>query len=318
MIESTVLIIGGGPAGAACAKTLRDAGISFRILDKASFPRAKLCAGWITPSVFAHLGTSPEKYPHGLIRVNRLVCRFGKRPMPIRTRQYSIRRYEFDQWLLARAEVPVDQHRVESIREENNGYIIDDRFCCTYLVGAGGTFCPVYRNLFRRVRPRPQKSLIATVEEEFPYSRTDPECRLWFFDDRLPGYAWYVPKPDGFVNVGIGGKASELKKREKHIGSYWHDFTRKLNDLHLVRGRSYHPRGHPYYLQHRTGPIRLKNAFLAGDAAGLATLDMGEGIGPAIQSGIRAARAIIGQRPYRLSPLPALSFLQILMPWLRV
>ena len=46
--------------------------------------------------------------------------------------------------------------------------------------------------------------------------------------------------------------------------------------------------------------VRSGNAFIAGDAAGLATRDMGEGIGPAIRSGLRAAQAILEGAPYRL------------------
>jgi flavin-dependent dehydrogenase len=39
----------------------------------------------------------------------------------------------------------------------------------------------------------------------YPFS--DERCHLWFFEDGLPGYAWYVPKADGYLNVGIGGSA---------------------------------------------------------------------------------------------------------------
>lgn len=318
MIEATVLIVGGGPAGSACAAELHHAGISAGILDKALFPRAKLCAGWITPSVFRLLGISSDDYPHGLINVDRLVCHFKGRPVIIRTRQFSIRRLEFDHWLLNRARVPVHHHRVKTIREEDRRYIIDNQFRSKYLVGAGGTFCPVYKHLFSRVRPRPKTSLISTAEAEIPHPALDSDCRLWFFENRLPGYAWYVPKTDGMLNVGIGGKFEAMKKRGRPIGLHWQDFIRKLRNRGLVTSDTPSPRGHPYYLKHLTGPVRLKNAFLTGDAAGLATLDMGEGIGPAIQSGIRAARAIIEQKSYRLSPLPALSFLRILMPRLPV
>ena len=46
--------------------------------------------------------------------------------------------------------------------------------------------------------------------------------------------------------------------------------------------------------------VRHDNAFLCGDAAGLATVDMGEGIGPAVASGLRAARAISDGADYHL------------------
>jgi len=43
-----------------------------------------------------------------------------------------------------------------------------------------------------------------------------------------------------------------------------------------------------------------RDAFLSGDAAGLATRDMAEGIGPAVRSGLRAAQAILHDKPYEL------------------
>jgi flavin-dependent dehydrogenase len=57
---------------------------------------------------------------------------------------------------------------------------------------------------------------------------------------------------------------------------------------------------HSYYLRQRLPAIRKGNAFIIGDAAGMATVDMGEGIGPAIRSGVRAADAIATGRPYVL------------------
>ena len=46
-----VLIAGGGPAGSSCAWRLRDSGLKIAILDKQTFPRNKVCGGWITPEV---------------------------------------------------------------------------------------------------------------------------------------------------------------------------------------------------------------------------------------------------------------------------
>ena len=66
MIQTEVLIVGGGPAGSACAKRLGELGVDCLILDKQTFPRPKPCAGWVTPQVFQHLGVHPEDYPHEL------------------------------------------------------------------------------------------------------------------------------------------------------------------------------------------------------------------------------------------------------------
>ena len=56
------------------------------------------------------------------------------------------------------------------------------------------------------------------------------------------------------------------------------------------------PAGYSYYLRGSVKVGRIGNAFITGDAAGLATRDMCEGIGPAIRSGHRAADAILTAR----------------------
>jgi flavin-dependent dehydrogenase len=51
-----VLIAGGGPAGSTCAWRLQQAGLDVVVMDRATFPRDKVCAGWITPQVLADVG----------------------------------------------------------------------------------------------------------------------------------------------------------------------------------------------------------------------------------------------------------------------
>ena len=139
---------------------------------------------------------------------------------------------------------------------------------------------------------------------------------MWFFDRNLPGYSWYVPKGNGYLNVGIGGAFSTIRKRGDTIRNHWNYFTDKLEALSLVKGRSFHPRGHNYYLRQPAKRSRRDNAFICGDAAGLATLDMGEGIGPAVESGILAADAIIKGKTYSFKSVTRYSFFNILFPFM--
>jgi flavin-dependent dehydrogenase len=55
--------------------------------------------------------------------------------------------------------------------------------------------------------------------------------------------------------------------------------------------------------------VRRGNALIAGDAVGLATRDMGEGIGPAIRSGLLAADALLNDTDYDLRTIPKVSLL---------
>ena len=56
--------------------------------------------------------------------------------------------------------------------------------------------------------------------------------------------------------------------------------------------------GFTYYLNSQHGEIRKDQCFLIGDSAGLATVDLGEGIGPAIESAIAVAGEITGTGYY--------------------
>ena len=62
MDACSVLIVGGGPAGSSCAWQLRRSGIDVTILDKATFPRNKVCGGWITLPVFDELEIDAADY----------------------------------------------------------------------------------------------------------------------------------------------------------------------------------------------------------------------------------------------------------------
>ncbi|HXN05940.1 MAG TPA: NAD(P)-binding protein, partial [Nitrospiria bacterium] len=51
MEKFDAVIAGGGPAGSTFAWRLQKSGMKTAILDKAVFPRDKVCGGWITPAV---------------------------------------------------------------------------------------------------------------------------------------------------------------------------------------------------------------------------------------------------------------------------
>ncbi len=308
MIETDVLIVGGGPAGSACAWRLNQHHHKALILDQANFPRVKPCAGWITPAVFRHLGITPDDYPYGLTRFSSFKISLKGFRFTMPTHQYAIRRIEFDAWLLERAGTEFNNHRVKNIEIVDGRYIVDDQFSAHYLVGAGGTHCPVRRMLFNPDKALKKDGLIVAKEEEFAYSYHDDRCYLWFFEDKLPGYAWYVPKAEGYLNVGIGGSAQGLKDRKVTLNEHWDLLLEKLEDEGLVTGHDFKPDGHSYYLRSKSPQFRQGNAFLVGDALGLATRDMGEGIGAAIQSGILAADAIANHNSYAINSIPRFSF----------
>jgi flavin-dependent dehydrogenase len=311
MTRHDVIVVGGGPAGAAAAWELTRKGVDCLVLDRESFPREKLCAGWITPDVLRDLEFEPRDYPYRFLTFDTLRISIRGLRFPFRSPQHSIRRYEFDRWLLERSGAPVRRHNVRRVERRDGTYVLDDELECRWLIGAGGTRCPVYRELFRQEWPRARELQLVTQEREFPCDAGSDDCYLWFFGHGLPGYAWFVPKQNGYVNVGIGGVADKIRARGGDIKAYWRSFVEDLRRAGLLAEDPGPPGGYSYFLRPRSlmGPRarepRLEDAFLVGDSAGLATRDMCEGIGPAIQSGLMAARAIADDADFDLGAIPA-------------
>ena len=303
MESSEVLIVGGGPAGSSCAWKLARHGVDCRVLDAQNFPRTKLCAGWITPEVVRDLEIDIRDYPHRFLSFDRLHIHLLGLGFRVNGVQHSIRRFEFDDWLLKRSKVPFVNHNVRDIRKEGEYYVIDDQYRARYLIGAGGTKCPVYRTLFRNANPRAKELQTVTLEQEFPYDYRDGGCHLWFFERGFPGYSWYVPKAQGYLNVGIGGMASQLKHRGEDIWSHWENLVLRLKRSGMVYDGSFDPKGYSYYLRSDVRVGRVDNAFIVGDSAGLATRDLCEGIGPAVRSGLMAADAILSGTEYSLAAI---------------
>lgn len=307
MEVADAIVVGGGPSGSTCAWKLREAGLDVMVLDRATFPRAKLCAGWVTPEALTDLELDPRDYPLSFMTFDKLHLHWKALTFGLPSRQHSIRRFEFDEFLLRRAGVRVEQHKVREIRRDAADYIIDDAYRCKYLVGAGGTSCPVYRTLFHDRNPRSSILQIATYEHEFAYEWENAGCHLWFFDNDLPGYAWYVPKANGYINVGLGGMADSLKARGQHVQDHWQKFIGKLKEQAFINYDEFQPKGYSYYLRGNVDVVSVDNAFIVGDSVGLATRDLGEGIGPAIESGLRAARSIVTGADYSLAGVHKLS-----------
>jgi flavin-dependent dehydrogenase len=324
MRETETIIVGAGPAGSTCARELLRHGRHCLVLERKVLPRPKLCAGWITPKVLHDLEIQPGEYPHGILALRQIRLILGRRhrlAVTLRSRQFSIRRIQFDAWLLARAGVEVVQHTVRQIRREAHAYVIDDAFGCRYLVGAGGTSCPVKRAFF------PEKSgrLVITREVEYtaqparrwgmcvdatpahravghenvpPMGRS--VCTLWFPFAGPSGYGWYVPKADA-LNVGFGALHGQLAGRG--LTELWAEFVGLLRKEGCLDADPPDPKGHAYHVGGRRQQLKRENAYLLGDAAGLATADLAEGIGPAVESGILAARDILGQDSYAVEKI---------------
>jgi flavin-dependent dehydrogenase len=299
MTTCDALIVGGGPAGSACAWRLRQLGLDPLVLDRKTFPRDKTCAGWITPAVIDELEIDLGDYRKG--RVLEQLTGFGTAMIggdevvtcydrPI---SYGIRRCEFDHYLLERSGARQRLGEpLKSLERDNNSWIVNDSIKTPLVIGAGGHFCPVARHLGARREGGEQA--VAAQEIEFEMSERQlrdcpvpPGIPFLYFCDDLQGYGWYYRKGN-YLNVGLG------REDDRNLSGHVSAFCSFLQERGKIPGDL--PRrflGHAYLIYpHARRELLDDGILLIGDAAGLAYGQSGEGIRPAVESGLIAAEVI--------------------------
>jgi flavin-dependent dehydrogenase len=291
-----IVIVGGGPAGSTCAWRLRQAGLDVVVMDQATFQRDKVCAGWVTPQVFDDLRIDPDEYGKG--RTCQPITGFRVGVIGVddvvetsydRTVSFGIRRSEFDDFFLRRSAARLLLGTpVSTIRRDGAGWIVNERVSAPMLVGAGGHFCPVARMLNGASRAAPlvvaQEVAVAIDHRACPIDAERPE--LYFCPD-LEGYGWCFRKGD-YVNIGLGRRDPHGLPRA--TGQFL-EFLKTRRGIHI--GASWRWRGHAYLVSASRRRAVDEAVIVAGDAAGLAYPESGEGIRPAIVSGLLAASTIV-------------------------
>ena len=307
------LIVGGGPAGSSCAWKLRQHGLTVSILDKAQFPRDKVCAGWITPAVVQALQLDTEAYARervlqpvtafrtGLIHGGEFETRY---PSAV---SFGIRRFEFDHYLLQRSGArTVLGQGLRSLQRRGRLWIVNDAIETPLLVGAGGHFCPVARSLGAKLGAN--EAAVTAKEIEFEMdARQLAACRvradtpeLYFCED-LNGYGWCLRK-GSYLNIGLGRAGHE--RLAEHLRDFC-DFLRQRGRISGSIPDRF--RGHAYLLRGLSPrkPV-ADGVLLVGDAVGLAYPQSGEGIRPAVESGLIAAAVVVAaEGDYREQRLQA-------------
>jgi menaquinone-9 beta-reductase len=299
MDDCDILIVGAGPAGTSCAWKLRDSGLRVVILDKQRFPRDKVCGGWITLPVVDELAIDLVEYARNRvlqpIRAFR-TSRMGEPEVETNYHEpvsYAIRRCEFDEFLLRRCGAHVCEGvALSSLEKSGEQWLVNGRIRANLVIGAGGHFCPV-----ARLRGANARAEVAVAAQEIEFEMTEsqaeacairPETPELYFCPDLKGYGWCVRKKN-FLNVGLGrldprglpGYVSGLLNFLKGTRKVAFDLPTKMH-------------GHSYLLYGRTQRnVADDGVLLIGDAAGLAYAQSGEGIRPAVESGLLAAQAIL-------------------------
>jgi geranylgeranyl reductase family protein len=297
-----VLIVGGGPAGSSCAWALTRAGADVLVLDRARFPRDKVCAGWITPSVLERLELSPDDYAAtgrtiqeirgfrtGVVTGDAIDTRYAS------IISYAIRRCEFDDYLLARSGARLlTGTALQSLKRNDGSWIANDEIEADVVIGAGGHFCPVAR-LTHRAHDARGLVVAQEIELRMPAGaacRVDGIAPELYFCADLEGYGWCVRKGE-HLNVGFGRRDGQAFP--SHVAGFleWLDAEQRV-PREATRTRWH---GHAYLTAGSVStPLVDDGLMLIGDAAGLAYAESGEGIRPAVESGLRAARTLIAAR----------------------
>jgi flavin-dependent dehydrogenase len=206
---------------------------------------------------------------------------------------YGIRRCEFDDYLLKRSGARLYcGANLTSLERSGDAWIVNGQIRARIVVGAGGHFCPVARLLGADAR---KETAVVAQEIEFEMNLAERNAcsirgevpELYFCPD-MRGYGWCFRKGN-FLNIGLG--RLDAHGLPRHVA----DFLRFLKRKGKLGFEVPSPMaGHAYLLlRDMRHKIVDEGVLLTGDAAGLAYSQSGEGIRPAIESGLMAADAIV-------------------------
>jgi len=299
-----LIVIGGGPAGATCARRAALNGLDVVLVEKQYHPRPKPCGGALGPKAIDVLDFD---YSHLIQREYHAAKIFrpsGKCSILTRDnlKGHLIRRDEFDSFLIDKAReagaeiVQGDEIvAIEQLRKGVRALGIGDSYKAHLLVGADGVNGVSMKQLDIRHRWGVEDVAVCiTAEVQVDPSEiertmaVDAESTQFFLDLYYGlvewGYGWCFPKRES-LNIGIGCRLDKAKGlRDK-----WVQFLSKIS---IEKGIKIDAIEHSSARVPMCGtPSRLigRRSMLIGDAAGLVSTVSGEGISFALESGILAA-----------------------------
>jgi geranylgeranyl reductase family protein len=289
--DADVIIVGGGPSGAAAAYDLSSNGLDVLIVERAHFPRIKPCAGGLIPAAVGRL-----RYPISDI-IERQPQRFAFADGDFFHSGYTsvscVVRSRFDNFCLERArEVGARLLVTSSDLIMRVGEVADHvqlhyasgkKLSARYLIAADGAKSRV-RQVMRKARVR----YAFAIEGNLPYdSVASPDLADTLrFDFRIieGGYGWVFPKGD-HLNIGVCTGDPRSKLSVDLLKAY----AKRTAGSDVLEEIVGFPVGTHCHEQMPSS----ERVLFVGDAAGTCEACFGEGIHNAIRSGQLAAEAIL-------------------------
>jgi geranylgeranyl reductase family protein len=302
-----VIIIGAGPAGTANAIILSERGFKVLLIEKDSFPRDKICGDSLLPDthqLLRELGVFQQIVDQSFPVDGLRIFSVNGSENHIHGRIKTIIRSNFDT-LMANHAVKTGavlcQGLVEKIQLSNTDSAVVQlrgstrQFHSRIVVIATGAQI----GLLRTTNLYSEPSTGAVAMRSYFRSSLDINSGIISYDRSIrPGFAWIFPLGNGLFNVGCG----IISAGSMHAGSRLREaFKRFLSSFPLAvnlmkLGEQVSPlQGFPLRCGLcDLGHITDRNILAVGEAIGTTYPYTGEGIGPAIKSGMIAGEVIAG------------------------
>ena len=324
-LNTSVIIIGAGPAGAGTSFFLTKYGIPHIVIEKETFPRDKVCGdacsgktalvinranpAWLseilddTHSFLPSWGITFVAPNGKALDIPFSPNRTGETKAP----GFTVPRLSFDNFLFQKMPSPFctvfQQATVNSIdiaagkvtvvmQHRETEYIIT----APVIIGADGDKSMV-RKKYLNENTAPKTNAVGLRAYYQGITGMHPEnfIELHFLPEMLPGYLWIFPLPGGMANVGVGILSERVREKKINLREQML-YAIKTNPQIAPRFANAALTGKiqgwglPLAMQRQ--PMSGDNFMLTGDAACLIDPFSGEGIGNALYSGMLAAAAI--------------------------
>ncbi|HEY7668467.1 MAG TPA: geranylgeranyl reductase family protein [Actinomycetota bacterium] len=330
-IETDVLVVGAGPGGSAAAYHLARHGIAVTIVERARFPREKVCGDGLTPrgvAAMLRMGIDPDE--PGFERVGGLRVHSRRDTIELPFPELSswpdygvVRtRHDFDALLAERAvkagaRLMEATDAVEPILEEGwvSGALvrpagerdgdpttIRSRFVIA-ADGAASRFAAPVGVARDDTRPLGIAARRYYRTDYHPGPWLESWLDLWEGDLLLPGYGWLFPVAGGTINLGAGLLNTFKNFKDVSAQRLFDAFAAMLPPSYGVSEATAEGRllSGPLPMSFNRTPQALPGLLLVGDAAGAVNPMNGEGIAYAMETAEIAAELIheslVSRRP---------------------